>query len=109
MHVSLIFLLIAVLILTWDYKFSRASKVLYQLKTKEPDVYNKVYGKTILPPSSSISDIVTRGLYLKIQTPSLKEEVLAINKISNKYALWPYALLVGYIFLILIVGVINRG
>lgn len=109
MYITIFFLLLAVLILIWDFKFSRASKALTELKKDEPEVYSMLYGKTFIPPSSSINGIIARGLYQNIQSKPLKEEILAINEKSQKYALWPWALFIGYIFLNLILRAVYGG
>ena len=102
MYISMVFILIAVLILIWDFKFSRASKAIKWLKDSEPDVYSMLYFKSVLPPSSNIGGIIVRGLYQNIRSKPLKDEILAINERSQKYVLWPWALFIGYIFLNLI-------
>ena len=102
MYISMVFILIAVLILIWDFKFSRASKAIKCLKDSEPDVYSMLYFKSVLPPSSNIGGIIVRGLYQNIRSKPLKDEILAINERSQKYVLWPWALFIGYIFLNLI-------
>jgi len=106
MYIVIIFILLAIIILIWDFKFSRASKALSQLKHSEPDVYAMLYGKSVLPPSSSINGVIARGLYQNIKSKSLKDEILAINEKSQKYVLWPWALFIGYIFLNLILRVV---
>lgn len=109
MYIAIVFVLIAIFILVWDFKFSRASKALSQLKHSEPEVYATLYGKLVLPPSSIINGIIARGLYQNIKSKPLKDEILAINEKSQKYVLWPWALFIGYIFLNLILRAIYGG
>lgn len=107
MTTSFIFLAILVIYLYWDFKHSRASNVLKQLKDKEPDLYDTIYGRAFLPPSAVISGITGQGLYLKIQTDEIKEEILSIDNKGAWSTLWPWAVFVGYIFVNLIIKAVG--
>ncbi len=104
---SLIFLTILVIYLYWDFKHSRASKVLKQLKEKEPDLYSTIYGKTYLPPSAIVGGITGQGIYLKIQSEDIKEEIISIDNKSAWSTLWPWGVFVGYIFTNLVIRAVG--
>jgi hypothetical protein len=107
----IISLLIVVLVayLYWDYKYSRASKVLRQLKDSEPVLYKTIYGVSYFPPSIVISDITNQGIYLKIQSKDIKNEIVSIDHKHSMKSLWPYALFIGFVFLSLIMRAISNG
>jgi len=100
-------LLVAIII--WDFKFSRASKVLSELREKEPEIYNSIQGKSFMPPTSCIGQVIGRGLYLKIETKQIKDEIVAFDNRRWRSVLWPRAIYIGYIFLLLILSAIHKG
>lgn len=99
---SFIFLAILVIYLYWDFNHSRASKVLGQLKEKEPVLYSTIYGKSFLPPSTVIGGITGQGIYLKVQSEDIKKEITSIDNKSVWITLWPWAIFIGYIFINLV-------
>jgi len=88
-----------VIYLYWDFNHSRASKVLKQLKDKEPSLYATIYGKAFLPPSTVVGGITGQGLYLKIQSKEIKDEIISIDNKSAWSTLWSWGIFIGYIFI----------
>jgi len=105
---SLVLFAALIVYLYWDFKCSRASKVLKQLKEKEPDLYATIYGKSVLPPSVTIGGITSQGIYLKIQNKEIKEEIISIDNRSSWYALWPWAFFIGFVFLSLVIRAVGN-
>ena len=82
----------------WDYRYSKASIALKNIKEKEPEIYSSIYGKSVLPPSAIIKGIMGQGLYLKIKNKSILEEIKSIDNNNYKYVLLPWAIFITYIF-----------
>jgi hypothetical protein len=107
MYVAIFFLLVGALYAAWDYKLSKASKILRQLHELEPEIYDSLHGNPKLFPSASINAIITNGSYLKIKSKSLKAEILAINSEQQRYVLWPIILFVGLILISLLLRALS--
>ncbi len=96
--VSIVLIIFLILYLLWDYKYSRASVALKNIKEKEPEIYSSIYGKTVLPPSAIIKGIMGQGLYLKIKDKSILEEIKTIDNNDYKYVLLPWVIFITYLF-----------
>ena len=96
--VSIILICFLILYLVWDYRYSRASIALKNIKEKEPEIYNAIHRISLLPPSSIIHGIMGQGLYLKINDKEILKEIKSIDEKQYKYVLWPGAIFILYIF-----------
>jgi hypothetical protein len=99
MNIVIFLLLACAGMIFWDYKFSRASKVINELRKNDQNLIGSIKGLSFMPPSWCIDAIISQGKYTEIKAESLKDELLSINQKKQKFILLPMALFVGYILL----------
>lgn len=97
-----LFLALAVAVTVWDYGFSRDSRVLGELREREPEIYNALPCRSVLPPSVVIGQVIGRGHYLRIKSSDIKEQVFSLDRGRQAHVLWPWVLLMGWSLLHLI-------
>ena len=99
----IIYLLVCVV---WDIKFSRASSILKTLKESEPNILDSLDSKLLMTPTSLVGRVVGSGAYLKVESMTLRKEIMDWQEAQFRRSFYPMAFFVLYIMVCLFVRAI---
>ncbi len=105
----LFFVLLLIGTLYWEYKLSRAAKLLKKIHKEEPETYELLCKSRILSPSLILQRIIGNNQYGQIRSDKLRKELLYLDEKQAKYNVVKMYVFVIYILGILLVSALLKS
>ncbi len=106
---SIIFLLLLIGVLYWEYNLSRSAKLFKEWQEIEPETYNALCKNSKMYPSFIIYKIISNNQYGEIHSNKIRKELLAIDEKQAKINVLKMYVFVLYILVVLLVSVLLKS